>query len=33
MAEFIELPCRAADGATSTLVAHEPDGLAADAPA
>jgi len=33
MAEFKELPCRAADGAASTLVAHEPDGLAEDAPA
>ena len=33
MAEFTELPCRAADGATSTLVSHEPAALAADAPA
>ena len=32
MAEFTELPCRAADGATSTLVAREPVGLADDAP-
>lgn len=32
MAEFTELPCRAADGATSTLVAYEPGNLAEEAP-
>lgn len=32
MVEFTELPCRTADGATSTLVAHESAGLAAQAP-
>jgi len=32
MAEFTDLPCRAADGATSTLVAHEPDGLPPETP-
>jgi hypothetical protein len=33
MAEVTELPCRAADGAASTLVAQEPGRLGADTPA
>lgn len=32
MPEFTELPCRAADGATSTLAVHEPGNLTEDVP-